>query len=112
METEHITKGEKEFLVETYMGNAQYLINSEGIILCEFNLQSKPERKWLTNIDEQNANAHLFREALILHKQSGLTPSQLLEQRNELLGVLKSLVEETEDFDNNTAFLRRAREIE
>lgn len=50
---------------------------------------------------EQQANAELITEAFNVTNECGLTPRQLLEQRNELLDALKELYELTYNWSND-----------
>ena len=43
------------------------------------------------NVEEREANAELIAEAFNVTNESGLTPRQLLEQRNELLDLMKDI---------------------
>ena len=45
-----------------------------------------------SNYDEANANAELIADALNTANKTGLTPSELLEQREELIYTLKELI--------------------
>ncbi len=56
-----------------------------------------------TPIQERSANASLIAEAGTVHHETGLTPRQLVEQRDALAEALKSVIENCEqhgDFRN------------
>lgn len=51
-----------------------------------------------TNVEnEASANAALFSDALNIANKTGLTPSELLDQRDELLETLKQQVQKTQE---------------
>ena len=66
---------------------AYYGIHGEKYIICDICSDGYDE-------DEQNANANIIIDAFNTTNESGLTPSQLHKQNQELLYALKELVYE------------------
>lgn len=74
----------KEFHVLDYAG---YLILSDKNKYSSTDLLDCDK----VGVETAYANANLFAEAGTIANQTGLTPKQLLEQRDELLDVLKDV---------------------
>ena len=64
---------------------AYYGIHGEKYIICDICSDGYDE-------DEQNANANIIIDAFNTTNESGLTPSQLYKQNQELLDALNDLV--------------------
>ena len=65
---------------------AYYGIHGEKYIICDICSDGYDE-------DEQNANANIIIDAFNTTNESGLTPSQLHKQNQELLEALKEIAE-------------------
>ena len=99
------TKGKVE--VKNKMSNGMIDIDDAFAIVCDTN----DNKEWdicavwkdAGYNDEPEANANLIAEAFNVTNECGLTPRQLLEQRNELLRCLQFMIKIFED-DNATSY--------
>ncbi len=86
METKHITRGEWEF--KKFDGEQwpekRWSVGTKDSAICI-------SPRYFTEEEESIANAELIAESGTVTNECGLSPRQLLEQRNELLEVLKKL---------------------
>lgn len=77
-----------------------FVSNSEELLACVYPCKhpsGKDDRK-----EERRANCDLVAEAFLVATETGLTPRQLQEQRDELLAALKDALPLLESFDGTS----------
>ena len=106
------TKGELVYKKLKQDGYGMISIHQNGWSLCDDNEFTSIAGIWSTN-EVDFANAKLIVDAGNTANRCGLFPSEILEQRDELLEQLRSIIDGTA-FDNDSGLIweHRRNEIE
>ncbi|MDG4721855.1 hypothetical protein [Thalassospira aquimaris] len=83
----NITKGKAFVSLEDTFGSQPRVETDEKLICCVGNGED-----YLLTLDEWTENADLIAEAFNVANETGKTPRQLLEQRNDLLAACKAIM--------------------